>query len=41
MNYNRSAEELYKRTLIQSLLYVGVSKVLQRVGELRDLQVFC
>lgn len=27
MNYNRSAEELYKWTLIQRLLYVGVSNL--------------
>lgn len=47
MNYNRSAEELYKQTLIQHLLYVGVSNLNcnsvknYSVGELRALQVFC
>lgn len=47
MNYNRSAEELYKQTLIQHLLYVGVSNLNcnsvknYSVGELRALQIFC
>lgn len=47
MNYNRSAEELYKQTLIQDLLYVGVTNLNcnsvrnYSVGELRALQIFC